>query len=358
MMPYYIKNGITPPVRPYFVRKHRHYTPLGWVEQYAGTGITKNCVAASVGGSLLNPALYWGYRTATESLAINIATRKFYEFADALDIHLGVSLGEAPKTFSMIASTMTKIYHAYKSFRHLDVRGGLAALGMPTGGRHARSLHRKANNVRRSGGDAFTFMGDTWLEVKYGWKPLIQDVQNAAEALSKDFSKDYDVRIRTKGSAEYSLYEPLFGSSSGRGTAKAYIGAKFLIFEPELRVRSALGLTDVASIAWELMPWSFVIDWFSPIGDFIAAGHALEGLQFVDGYETTVTNIDYRVQQDRIYGIYECNLQEHLQLFKLNRNKLVGPPPISRILSSKDFSKLINLDKCVTSLALLQSVLR
>lgn len=360
MIPYYKKNGITPPVRPYYLRKYLHHHPKGWRRLYPPSGPNyADCIAwSALRSPLLNPAKYYINRTYEEELALAIATRKFYEFADSLDIHLGVSLGEAPKTFGMIADTMVSFYHAFKSFKRLDVRGGLSALGMPTGGGHARSLYRKANNAKKASVDTAQFMGNTWLEVKYGWKPLIQEVQSAAEALTKDFSKDYDVRIRTKGKKEYSLPVPPYGGASGSGWAKAYIGAHFLIFDPTLRLRSNLGLTEVASIAWEVMPWSFVIDWFSPIGDYIAAGSALEGLQFIDGYETTVTDIDFKAYRTQISSTYDCDFQERLQFYKLRRTKLASAPSTTRILNSKDFSKLINLDKCVTSLALLQSVVR
>lgn len=35
--------------------------------------------------------------------------------------------------------------------------------------------------------------------------------------------------------------------------------------------------------AWELVPYSFVIDWFLPIGDFLAQYSSTDGLTFLSG---------------------------------------------------------------------------
>lgn len=47
------------------------------------------------------------------------------------------------------------------------------------------------------------------------------------------------------------------------------------------------------SVAWELTPWSFVVDWFIPIGDWLTArGHAqgLKGTFITSDKKTGVAN--------------------------------------------------------------------
>jgi hypothetical protein len=34
-------------------------------------------------------------------------------------------------------------------------------------------------------------------------------------------------------------------------------------------VSRSLGLLDPLSVAWEILPWSFVVDWFYPVGTFL-----------------------------------------------------------------------------------------
>jgi hypothetical protein len=48
------------------------------------------------------------------------------------------------------------------------------------------------------------------------------------------------------------------------------------------------GLTDPASVAWELIPFSFVADWFVPIGDTLRAIHAARTLPVEKVITTTL----------------------------------------------------------------------
>jgi hypothetical protein len=54
---------------------------------------------------------------------------------------------------------------------------------------------------------------------------------------------------------------------------------KSVLGDPEsarlLAKRIALGLTLDASVAWELLPWSWLIDWFSNVGDYISSSRSL-----------------------------------------------------------------------------------
>jgi len=43
------------------------------------------------------------------------------------------------------------------------------------------------------------------------------------------------------------------------------------------------GLANPAALAWELIPFSFVADWFVGVGDYLNAQTALLGLTVVDG---------------------------------------------------------------------------
>jgi hypothetical protein len=50
-----------------------------------------------------------------------------------------------------------------------------------------------------------------------------------------------------------------------------------------LKTASELGLTNPVEVLWELVPFSFVIDWALPIGSFISQFDASLGWTFVDG---------------------------------------------------------------------------
>lgn len=55
----------------------------------------------------------------------------------------------------------------------------------------------------------------------------------------------------------------------------------------ELHSLTQIGLTDPLQVAWALVPFSFVLDWFLPIGSVLEGLGATKGLDFVSGTATT-----------------------------------------------------------------------
>lgn len=354
-------------VRPWSLQKIHHWRPVGTIQVWDQTEyVDKTTTYRYAAGTHLLRTDPTGAEYGALDKAYNIATRKFYNKLDELDIDLAVTLGEAPKTFEFIARTAGNVARSLKSLKRLDVSEALKALGMPTGGRHARQLHRESNSARKSGlRESGDFMADKWLELKYGWKPLLQDVENLADALQKQ-GIDQPQHIKITASGRTTFDEPftavqpgayLSGSSSANARAAVHLGAYFSVFDADLRVRSQLGLTSLGSVAWELIPWSFVVDWFVPVGDYVAAHSALAGLQFSQGYVSKTTQIQAQAHVNEI-GSSPCNLEENITVYRFKREVLTGPPSMLRILNAKDFNSLLNLDKLATSLALLQSIRR
>ena len=58
--------------------------------------------------------------------------------------------------------------------------------------------------------------------------------------------------------------------------------------------------------AWEKVPYSFVVDWFIPIGDFIAQYSATDGLSFISG--TTSYFQEYTTLQEVVSTVQHGSL--------------------------------------------------
>jgi len=90
-------------------------------------------------------------------------------------------------------------------------------------------------------------------------------------------------------------YQPTSGSaiSTPSRVEKSHVIRKVMMkitfgsSSEEVHTLAQMGFTNPALIAWELTPWSFVIDWFLPVGNFISSLDATLGLVFVDGYKST-----------------------------------------------------------------------
>jgi hypothetical protein len=53
-----------------------------------------------------------------------------------------------------------------------------------------------------------------------------------------------------------------------------------------------VGILNPLQLAWEVVPYSFVVDWFLPIGNWLGGLDAAAGLDFESGYQTTLLKQD------------------------------------------------------------------
>jgi hypothetical protein len=71
--------------------------------------------------------------------------------------------------------------------------------------------------------------------------------------------------------------------------------ATLLLTNPNLGLASRMGLVNPLSIAWEVVPFSFVVDWFLPVGNFLENLTSLAGtvqLEAQAAYRKTASGSD------------------------------------------------------------------
>lgn len=132
-----------------------------------------------------------------------------------------------------------------------------------------------------------------WLEVHFGIVPLVQDIWNAVDTLQSPIPYG---RCYGSGSHAYSVsgsgLSPEQWSNAGTQTGKVRcrVGARVTVSNPNLYLANRLGLLNPASLAWELTPWSFVVDWFTNVGDFLG--------QFTDQVGLVVDDPWYSIRSE------------------------------------------------------------
>lgn len=175
----------------------------------------------------------------------------------------GASLAEAKKTYNMIAS------------RSLDL---LAAL---------RALKRGHRPKLNPWGDSRR-LADGYLEFRYGWKPLMQDIHAGYEL----FREQLKPALIVKGSSTV----PDHATIDGGGLNATYntVGSAHRWHTCQvwgtldcslMRSLTQAGLTNPLSLGWEIVPYSFVVDWFMPVGAILEAHAARFGLTFLAGFD-------------------------------------------------------------------------
>lgn len=130
---------------------------------------------------------------------------------------------------------------------------------------------------------------DLWLELHFGWVPLLQDISTLAR-IQLDPSK-------VVRSAKVSCVSEVSWSETGGSVVKGpvrkgsmtirhTIGAKVSVRNQDLFNAEQAGLLNPLAVAWELVPFSFVVDWFTSMGSVIASLSDFAGLELSDVYHT------------------------------------------------------------------------
>lgn len=150
--------------------------------------------------------------------------------------------------------------------------------------------------------------GQTWLEYRYGWRPLIQDTHEVVRQATKlRAASDRRFQVARGGASSersitlsidtkiYSDAYAVVGTRTLTEKVRANAGVMFSTRPSSIgeRVSSALGLgaRDVLPTAWELVPFSFVADWFVNIGDWLEAISPRSDISVRSSWCTVVTEL-------------------------------------------------------------------
>jgi hypothetical protein len=170
----------------------------------------------------------------------------------------------------------------------------------------------------------FKGLGQDYLNVEFGWKPFLKDLQEAVKAtrglhrdleqLRRDNGKTVRRRASLPGESTSSatlvsstLWPPLTSGCYAVGSSKKsvvitdnrqhWFSAAFRYYIPDIgssrwttRATAALyGLNPTPSLLWEVLPWSWLIDWAVPVGDILSniSGNAAENLAAKYAYAMT-----------------------------------------------------------------------
>lgn len=196
---------------------------------------------------------------------------KLQDLLQGSDFNLGIALGELGDTLGLIGDTAGRL-------------GG--ALGAARKGQFGRAADYLFAGTKRNpktghkdlpgGKPTSKMLADNWLELQYGWLPLLKDVEAGAQMLAHHLNiplrQTYRVGVRKE--AVSSRISQVGYNPAHKATAyasKAHRRTIIARIEEAGSIPQLLGLTNPELVAWELVPYSFVADWFIPIGDWLQA---------------------------------------------------------------------------------------
>lgn len=211
-----------------------------------------------------------GVPTMTAKTKARIDTGLLVKAGDR-KINIGNNLGESRETLKMLCQSVRTLVRAYKAARKGNFYRVAKLLKQP------RTWARKGSKSIAEG----------WLSYIYGWKPLMSDIYDSYKLLQEGFKTKPQLLHVTRNIGvfeEIRDYWPNAQSSYTRSEGHASGKMWFRIADSDINRLSSLGLINPLEVAWEVLPFSFVVDWFVPVGSYLEALSARVGLTFVDGY--------------------------------------------------------------------------
>lgn len=215
--------------------------------------------------------------------ALNRARSKFINsLQNNQSASIGAALGEWKQSFDMIANRLKDLDTAWKAVRFRNLGTAQALMGVPPKGWRQQSKKP----------------ADLWLEWHFGWSPMLSDIHGAMEALSSQLPQAMHVKVASRATYHQDLVATVDNGFSrkrikGQFNAVAGIEGWAKLVNPSVGLLSQLGLINPVSVAWELVPWSFLVDHVVGIGDFIESFTDTIGWDLYD-----ISVADYRYVKD------------------------------------------------------------
>lgn len=306
-------------------------------------------------GLPVNPSTYSTYASLSGQLAYlrdeadSIARTRLYEKAKNQSVNLAQALAERKQLSGMLVEIAKKLLKFYVKLKAGNLYAAAAAL-FPTSPNQLADVH---------------------LMYRYGVKPLINDLEGITKALATDQDVYYQLRTSSKKKLERTLITEVSSNYNGVSCkTRVYVfGEVKVIYDYRVRIKSgydaliqtlsSLGFANPSSLAYELTPFSFVVDWFIPIGNYLNNMDAFNGLSIDKATKTVLTKQWYVFERefvneptDPYYRMVSGGLTGFVtERFTCDRTLMTDVP----VLPTPEFSVTSNMIKrnAATALALI-----
>ena len=297
----------------------------------------------------------------SESVYNQAIKRLIQRMETGIDGNVAQDVVQIEQTVRTITDSATRISDAIRSVRNRNIVDAVEVLWQ------GRTPKFGSGRQPKRGAS----LANNWLALQYGWKPLLQDIKGSMEALARYNLEDYSVRAVT-ASAKVTNVEVVdifddYNAQVKIGTifhaylSQCRIGVKYRVNNHLRAFLSQTGFTNPVNLAWEVLPYSFVVDWFIPIGPYLETLTAYEGLDFYEGFATqfsrwnTFGAVDFNglVASGTEHRLYKG--QYSSRAVRLNRSKLSSFPRVQFPTSLKN---PLSVDHALNAIALMRAGFR
>jgi hypothetical protein len=248
-------------------------------------------LAAYIADSYAQPlqSLTW------QQAKVDLASMQCYRKMAEPEAGVGMMLAELKETVSMLRSPFSKLPKLLRKLQQPGHSGG------------------------KSGGSAFTYASNAWLTERFGIAPVLNDIEDIRCLTTAKLFKHLSLRKKSAGTNGSDTISSINGVtqignlwvkfSMNRKTYEYWRASSYYtVVDSTLDTLNALGLNPLSlpSIAWELVPLSFVVDRFINIGGWLEAMRPMPEYKQLGGCtscnKSMVTTVTTSMAASNSYG--------------------------------------------------------
>lgn len=222
-----------------------------------------------IGGELMSlyaralPSTVWRQQTA------DWAIQEAYAKMNEPQANVALMLAEGAQTMRMLTNPLQALSKALNQIKIGKIRTGAAV------------------------GDV---VGSYWLQWQLGVIPLMHDIQDIIDIAKNGIRKNRNAFVRFKGGKRSSVesqnfisarqYKPNFYFDVRTVVQETY-KATACVYAQQVEIEDMRDLSlgfdprQIPALGWELVPYSFVVDWFMNVGSWIKAFTPLSNLSAI-----------------------------------------------------------------------------
>jgi len=193
-----------------------------------------------------------------------------------------VTLAERKQTMSLLTNLLTRVYGFSSALRKYQWTKAVYTLAGEN-----QQLVLKGKRVIAKGGlrKKSKDFSNNYLQFHFGLAPLYSDIYSTISILQSPI-KDMPVKASSKVTFRYPSYASQYSGSTNVGKVYCRIGGNVQVSNPNLFLANQLGLVNPVNAAFDMIRFSFVLDWFVNVQDVLASWTDFAGLRFSGGYTT------------------------------------------------------------------------
>lgn len=274
---------------------------LTWNDAAAGGTGVQTVKHGDIVAWVENQPQFWPTLSGTinSSHMASLAVVNAYQRMNAAALCTGETLRDLDSTIQMLRSPFKGVTNLVRKI-------------LTTRGRMLKRTRRSGAKAARTTRDLLKANSDAWLEHRYGWKPLLLDIDAIAEEMHRKIDAVVTRRVaRSEERVSRSASMVFDASAVAQRTGVNYlteevrvcVGVIYLVENRQASdiVGKFLGTRprDLPATVWEMIPYSFVADWFVNVGSWLQAVTPDPHARVIGSWQTTITNTVRTCQCDR-----------------------------------------------------------